>query len=135
MTGFVDPYACCIRVGLLVGMMVAVTGCSRTTPVSTQTEAIGQIRIDLVPAHPHSLDHVTFVARPQDAHHVHVSEVSGSLSMPSMDMGNVKITFTPGGDGQFRGFGQFTMAGQWSIHVAAKTDKGPIVEDVPVTVQ
>ena len=115
--------------------LVAVVGCSRMAHVPIKTEDIGPIRINLVPAQPRSLDHVTFIAQPLDAHHVHVSEVSGSLSMPSMDMGNVKITFTPGGHGQFRGSGQFTMAGQWSIHIAAKTNQGSIVEDVPVTIR
>lgn len=47
------------------------------------------------------------------------AQVEISLVMPLMDMGKNQFPLKPAGNGEYEGAGEFSMAGEWEVVVAA----------------
>jgi len=48
------------------------------------------------------------------------AQVDASLVMPLMDMGKNQFPLQSAGNGEYRGTGEFTMAGEWEVIVIAR---------------
>ena len=50
------------------------------------------------------------------------AQVELSLVMPLMDMGKNQFALKPAGNGKYEGAGEFSMAGEWEVAIAARAE-------------
>jgi hypothetical protein len=79
------------------------------------------ISLDLDPPQPKFASKTKFQVRVKQTlgSAVNDAQVQASLVMPLMDMGKNQFTLNPLGNGEYKGTGEFTMAGEWEVVVTA----------------
>lgn len=90
-----------------------------------------------MPRLPRSLDPAALVVRVTNRMGKPVSgaKVIVSLAMPTMDMGENKVTMNEGAEGTYAGTGRFTMAGAWRVTVSVSEGADSATQAFPLQVQ
>ena len=101
---------CCAL--LLLGLAI-MGGCSRpNAPLA--------VELKLVPEHPRMVAPITFTVHVADVkgRPIDNAQVSGSLSMKTMDMGKNELSFQPKGDGNYEASRkEMDMSGPWDLNL------------------
>ena len=137
---------CLLAAALLLAFEI--TGCRSKPPVQSQAnsgvtssgEATTSWRIELkvAPEHPRMVKPATLTVHIVDGggKTVDDAQVTGALTMKTMDMGKSEVKFEPKGNGDYQGtVKEMDMAGPWEVAVEAKQGGFHAVKKFEVVVE
>jgi YtkA-like len=126
----------------LVATLFLGTSCSKQTAgqsaVATSSEVSGPLRLQLSvsPTHPSMIKPLTLLLHVTDEQGqlVNDAQVSGALSMKTMDMGATQLKFAAKGNGDYEATTNIDMSGPWTLAIDAAQGSVHVKKSFVVTV-